>query len=158
MTANPIASIWRMLIERASGRVLGRLQLSPQALAGRRGEEAAYWHLRRQGFIMVERNYRPQGLHGEVDMIGWDGEVLVFIEVKTRRATDLKTPEAAVDWDKQQNLIAASREYRRRANLLSKPFRFDIISMVASQAASGAGSAAEMELRHFRDAFRAAEP
>src|ERR1700722_17821956 len=101
MTANPIASIWRILVERASRSTLRRRQLSPRALAGRRGEEAAYWHLRRQGVVMVARNYRPQGLHGEVDLIGWDGEVLVFIEVKTRSAAEVQTPDAAVDWDKK---------------------------------------------------------
>lgn len=154
MTAQPFGSIWRGLVQKASSAVLRRQKLSPDALAGRRGEEAAYWHLRRQGFVMVERNYRPKGLRGEIDLIGWEGDVLVFVEVKARRAAVVVTPEAAVDWDKQQNLIAAAGEYRRRANLLSKPFRFDIISIVAPNTEGGGESRADIKLQHFRDAFR----
>ncbi len=131
--------------------MLRRQQLSADLLMGRRGEEEAYWHLRHHGFIMVEKNYRPEGLHGEVDLIGWDRDVLVFIEVKTRRTGRVISPEAAVDWDKQQNLIAAAREYRRRGNLLSKPYRFDIVSIVV---AGNGGESPAMELQHFRDAFR----
>src|ERR1019366_9391595 len=99
-----------------------RQKFSPEARLGRNGEEAAYWHLRDRGFIMVERNYRPQGLRGEIDLIGWDGNVLVFVEVKSRRDAGIRMPEAAVDWEKERNLAAAAREYRRRSNQFSKPF------------------------------------
>lgn len=133
--------------------MLRRQKLIPDALLGRQGEEAAYWYLRNQGFLMVERNYRPQGLRSEIDLIGWEGDVLVFVEVKTRRAAAIRTPEAAVDGEKERNVVAAARQYRRRANQFSKPFRFDIVSMVAGNAASSAG----MEIHHFRDAFREAD-
>ncbi|MBI2817078.1 MAG: YraN family protein [Acidobacteria bacterium] len=150
MSVNPISSLWRTLIQKASIAVLNRQKLSPDAAAGRRGEEAAYWYLRRHGFVMVERNYRPKGLHGEIDLIGWEGDVLVFVEVKTRRAADIQTPDAAVDREKQEHVIAASREYRRHANLSSQPFRFDIVSIVAPEDAASS----DVDLRHFRDAFR----
>ncbi len=51
---------------------------------GRRGEEAAYFFLRKRGYVMVARNYRSARRRGEVDLIGWDRDVLCFIEVKTR--------------------------------------------------------------------------
>jgi len=80
MTArNPITRVWRSLVSRASSKLIERQKFSPEARLGRNGEEAAYWHLRDRGFTMVENNYRPEGLRGEIDLIGWDGDVLVFV-------------------------------------------------------------------------------
>ncbi len=138
------------MIQGASSAVLRRQDLNPDARFGRWGEEAAYWHLRKQGFVMVEKNYRPQGLRGEIDLIGWDGSTLVFIEVKTRQDSGLLDPDAAVDREKARNVAAAARQYRRRAGATEKPFRFDIVSISAKRAAEEG----DMEIRHFRDAFR----
>ena len=134
--------------------MLRRQHLTPTALLGREGEEAAYWHLRARGFVMVERNYRPQGLRGEIDLIGWEGDILVFIEVKTRRTIGRLMPETAVDLEKERNVVAAAGEYRRRTNQVSKPFRFDIVSIVTG----GAVSPPDASVEHFRDAFRSARP
>jgi putative endonuclease len=58
---------------------------SPQhQRTGRRGEEDTYFYLRRQGYIMVARNFRSPNRRGEIDLIAWHKEVLCFIEVKTR--------------------------------------------------------------------------
>ena len=61
---------------------------------GRRGEEAAYFYLRRLGYVMVARNFRSARRRGEIDLIGWDKDVLCFIEVKTRTTHDVKPAEA----------------------------------------------------------------
>src|SRR5438874_10007614 len=79
---------------------MAKLLLRPPAgpahqLTGTRGEEDAYFYLRRQGYVMVARNYRSPHRRGEIDLIGWDGEVLCFIEVKTRTTRDAKPAEAA---------------------------------------------------------------
>jgi len=50
---------------------------------GRRGEEDAYFYLRRLGYVMVAQNFHSPRRRGEIDLIGWDGETLCFIEVKT---------------------------------------------------------------------------
>ena len=50
---------------------------------GRQGEELAAAHLARLGFALLARNVRTR--HGEIDLIAFDGAVLVFAEVKTRR-------------------------------------------------------------------------
>lgn len=143
---NPVSHLWRKAVRTASGALLERQDLTPEALRGRQGEELAYWHLRHQGFIIVARNYRPQGLRGEIDLIGWEGDTLVFVEVKTRGLSPCRLPEAAVDREKEGHVIAAAREYRRRSNRLSAPFRFDIVSVITS--------AAGTQIEHFRDAFR----
>lgn len=57
---------------------------------GRRGEEAAYFHLRMLGYTMVARNFRSPRSRGEIDLIGWDHDVLCFVEVKTRTTRDVK--------------------------------------------------------------------
>ena len=143
---NPAIRFWHRVLRRMSFATLRRQDLSPTARVGREGEEAAYWYLREKGFIIVERNYRPVGAHTEIDLIGWDGGVLVFVEVKTRGPQTPLFPEAAVDQEKERHLIAAAREYRRRAHRLAAPVRFDIVSVLAS--ADG------MKVEHFRDAFR----
>ena len=150
---NPITRAWRSLVRRASSKLIDRQTLSPEARLGREGEEATYWHLRDRGLIMVEKNYRPVGLRSEVDLIGWDGDVLVFVEVKTRQSTGVMMPEAAVDRDKQRNMIAAARQYRRHANLLASPYRFDIVSVTVERDGVAQASS-KMKLEHFRDAFR----
>lgn len=58
---------------------------------GVRGETYAYWYLRRKGYIMVARNYTFPGMKGEIDMVGYDGQVLAFVEVKTRSIPSLET-------------------------------------------------------------------
>ncbi len=145
---------WQRLVRAASHAVLARQKLAPTQLLGRQGEEEAYWHLRDQGFVMVERNYRPEGLRAEIDLIGWERDVLVFVEVKTRRRTDVLMPEAAVDLEKERNVIAASREYRKRSRLGTKPYRFDIVSLVAADEMGAGATGPEFELKHYRDAFR----
>ena len=133
------------MVRRASEALLRRKSLSPGALVGWQGEEAAYWYLRQQGYVMVERNYHPPGLHSEIDLIGWEGTTLVFVEVKTRSDNALRLPEAAVDQDKRRNISAAARSYRKRANQLAAPFRFDVISVTAAPAG--------LQIQHFREAF-----
>ncbi|MBZ5679698.1 MAG: YraN family protein [Acidobacteriia bacterium] len=95
---------------------------------GQRGEEAAYFHLRNLGYIVVARNFRTPKCHGEIDLIGWEQDVLCFIEVKTRTSRNVKTPEAAVDRHKRREIAAVAREYLRRLPPLCQ-WRFDIVSV-----------------------------
>ena len=103
---------------------MAKLLLRPPAgpahqLTGTRGEEDAYFYLRRQGYVMVARNYRSPHRRGEIDLIGWDGEVLCFIEVKTRTTRDAKPAEAASamtsnTWSRewQKNICGRWRAHR----------------------------------------------
>ncbi len=95
---------------------------------GTRGEEDAYFHLRKLGYAMVARNFRSPRCRGEIDLIGWDSDVLCFIEVKTRTSMDVKTPEAAVDRHKRREVAAVAREYLRQAPPMCQ-WRFDIVSV-----------------------------
>ena len=95
---------------------------------GRQGEEIAYFHLRRLGYTMVARNYRSPRCRGEIDLIGWEGDVLCFVEVKTRTTRDVKPGEAAVDRHKRREVAAVAREYLRRLPP-SCQWRFDVVSV-----------------------------
>jgi putative endonuclease len=95
---------------------------------GRRGEEDAYFYLRRQGYVMVSRNYRSCRRRGEIDLIGWDQDVLCFIEVKTRTTRDVKPAQAAVDRDKQRGLAAVAEEYLAHM-APSCRWRFDVVTV-----------------------------
>jgi putative endonuclease len=95
---------------------------------GRRGEEDTYFYLRRLGYVIVARNFRSPRRHGEIDLIGWDKNVLCFIEVKTRTSHAVKPAEAAVDQSKKRELSAVAREYLRHLPP-DCTFRFDVVSV-----------------------------
>ncbi len=116
---------------------------------GLRGEEDAYFYLRRLGYIMVARNYRSPRCRGEIDLIAWDGDVLCFIEVKTRTSMNVKTAEAAVDRHKRREIAQVARDYLR--HLPSEcQWRFDVVSVYYNDLARGP------EIEVFRNASLAA--
>jgi putative endonuclease len=81
---------------------------------GRSGEEAAYFYLRRLGYTIIARNFRSPLHRGELDLVGWDKDVLCFIEVKTRTTRDVKPAEAAVDREKQKDLQYVAHDFLRQ--------------------------------------------
>ena len=95
---------------------------------GRRGEEDAYFHLRSLDYVIVARNFRSPRCRGEIDLIGWDRDVLCFVEVKARTSHDVRTPEAAVDRHKRREVALVAREYLRRMPP-SCQWRFDVVSV-----------------------------
>jgi putative endonuclease len=130
----------------SAARLLPRKTTTPQHLdIGRRGEEAAYFYLREQGYVIIARNYRSSRSRSELDLVGWDGDTLCFIEVKTRTTRDVLPAEAAVDAEKQRDLSRVAREFLRRMNG-DPPFRFDIVSVYLENE-----TAPDIEL--FRQAF-----
>lgn len=116
------------LVLRVLDRITPARRRAVHLATGSRGEEEAYFHLRRLGYVMVARNFRSPRRRGELDLVGWDGDTLCFVEVKTRTTRDVKPAEAAVDDDKQRELALMAGEYMRRME--QKPqFRFDVVSV-----------------------------
>jgi putative endonuclease len=113
-------------------RILPPDQTADHLRTGRRGEEDAYFYLRRIGYVMVARNFRAPNRRGEIDLIGWQQDTLCFVEVKTRTTRDVKTAEAAVDRDKRRELFAVAREYLRHLPP-SCQWRFDVVSVYYDQ-------------------------
>jgi putative endonuclease len=116
------------LLDRLGSRNATRKQLPAHQRTGRRGEEDAYFYLRRLGYVMVARNYRSPRRRGEIDLIGGDGDVLCFIEVKTRSSREVKPAEAAVDNEKKRELGGMAHEYLRRLPDAVQ-WRFDVVSV-----------------------------
>ncbi len=141
-------------VTRFSLRLLDRvaeLLLKPPAVAahqkvGIRGEEEAYFYLRRLGYVMVARNWRSPRRRGEIDLVGWDGDVLCFVEVKSRTTRDVKPAEAAVDAAKQDELGGMAREYLR--HVAGAPsWRFDVLRIYFDQ------PGASPQITLFKNAF-----
>lgn len=95
---------------------------------GVKGEEEAYFRLRKLGYVIVARNFRSPRCRGEIDLIGWEKDVLCFIEVKTRKSREVKPAEAAVDRHKRREIAEVAREYLRQLPP-SCQWRFDIVSV-----------------------------
>lgn len=115
---------------------------------GIRGETYAYWYLRRHGYTLIARNFRSPGIKGEIDMVGYDGRVLAFVEVKTRgvgeEADPSKAqarPEDAVNWEKRRNLTRMAKQFLRARRLESAECRFDVMAIE-----NHAGSCPEVRL------------
>jgi len=112
---------------------------------GRVGEDLAHRHLRRRGCTVVARNYRTPSGSGEIDIIVWEGDTLVFVEVKTRSTSDFGEPERAVDVQKREKIRRAAQDYLRRVEVEWKQARFDIVSIVLAK---------PPRIDWIRDAFR----
>jgi putative endonuclease len=128
-------------------RLTARRRREPQHLAnGRRGERAAFFHLRRLGFVVTAQRWRTPKAAGDLDLVAWDNDVLCFVEVKTRTTRAVAPAEAAVDTDKKRMLRKMAHHYLRQLPNRDVPVRFDILSIYFE-----AGSSAEFTL--FRGAF-----
>lgn len=119
---------------------------SPEAIApvarhlelGRRGEDLAAAYLLRAGYRLVAANFSvPVGrnrngaeINVEIDLVAYDGETLCFVEVKTRASDWFAPPQANVDRRKQRQIVRAARAYRRMFDLVSEPYRYDVVSVV----------------------------
>jgi putative endonuclease len=114
----------------------GPEERSERRRTGLRGETFAYWYLRQLGYVVVRRNYRVPHRHGEIDLIGWDGPVLAFVEVKTRTTATGGPPEEAMDRAKQQEIVSMARDYLRRAKLADSRCRFDVVAIEARTGAA----------------------
>jgi putative endonuclease len=137
LTLRALDSIARILPSKDSG---------PKHLhTGRSGEEAAYFYLREQGYVIIARNYRSPRSRSELDLVGWDGATLCFIEVKTRTTRNIMPAEAAVDAEKQRDLSRVAREFLRKIKS-DPPFRFDIVSVYLE-------AGPEPDIGLFKDAF-----
>jgi putative endonuclease len=115
-------------LDRLAGRTLPSEATPEHQRTGRRGEEDACFYHRKLGYVIVARNFRSPRRKGEIDLIGWDGEILCFIEVKTRSSHEIKPAEAAVDQAKRQELAAVAGQYLRRMPP-SCQWRFDVLTV-----------------------------
>jgi putative endonuclease len=127
------AQRWGLLhLQNLGQRLHPRHLKAPHLLVGERGEFEALFFLRRQGYTIVERRWKTPDLNGDLDLVGWDGEFLCFIEVKARTARDLTPAASAVNDTKRRILRRLARSYRRTLPKQPDhpiPLRFDVVSV-----------------------------
>jgi putative endonuclease len=107
-------------------------------ILGELGEELAARFLENHGYTLVAANFKvPIGrnlndaaVSGEIDLIALDGDVLCFVEVKTRSSVDFAEPTAAVNLRKQRQIIRTARVYRNIFRIHEMEYRFDVVSVV----------------------------
>ena len=94
---------------------------------GNFGEELACQFLKRQGYKILERNYRIRG--GEIDIVARDGEYLAFIEVKTRYSHDYGLPSESITYFKIKSLLKTALFYIQKINWGDKGYRIDLVTV-----------------------------
>jgi len=109
---------------------------------GEHGERAALNYLvDYQGYRVVVTNFRAplgrglrgQKLNAEIDVVAYDQETLVFVEVKTRTSIGMVAPERAVDLRKQRQIARAARRYRQLMKVLEEPYRYDVVTVLPGE-------------------------
>jgi putative endonuclease len=113
-------------------------ELAAHLALGERGEALAAAHLERAGYALVAANFKlPVGrnlrgaiINAEIDLVAYDGDVLCFVEVKTRASDWFAAPEQNVDRRKQRQIARAARVYRRTFGLTAAPYRYDVVSVI----------------------------
>ncbi|MBA4423464.1 MAG: YraN family protein [Syntrophus sp. (in: bacteria)] len=94
---------------------------------GKKGEDLAAAYLTKTGYRIIERNYRC--VFGEIDIVAWEGETLVFAEVKSRRTEAYGAPQLAVGREKQNKISRIALNYLSEKHLCRHPARFDVVAV-----------------------------
>lgn len=100
-------------------------------LLGRKGERIACRWLLREGFDILARRWN--GRRGELDIVAFEGDLLAFIEVKTRSSSQYGEPWEFVDPRKQLVLQSAADEFIAEYDLGQYAYRFDIVSVTGTE-------------------------
>lgn len=129
----PLHRLYLWLSDKAVQRENRQEATQPAHLqTGERGEDLAFFYLRSKRYTVVARRWHAARCRGDLDLVAWDGDTLVIVEVKTRTARDFAPAEASVDRDKQRTLRRLALAYRHR---IPEPWRdhtlvrFDIVSV-----------------------------
>lgn len=113
-------------------------------LVGAWGEQRAADHLLAAGMVLLDRNWRCRA--GEIDIIARDGDVLVFVEVKTRRGDAFGAPVDAVSPRKTARLRQLAAHWLAESGLHPSQVRFDVVSVIRRQVGG-------VRIEHLRGAF-----
>ena len=108
---------------------------------GNAGEEYVCGRISERGFKIIERNVQQR--FAEIDIVALDGDVLCFIEVRTRKDASLGHPAETVNAKKQRSIRRAAEAYLAKHNVPPRPIRFDVATILWNT----------MEYQYFENAF-----
>lgn len=116
---------------------------------GAEGEARAAAHLRAAGYRIADRNVRVGGV--ELDIVAERADVVVFVEVKTRRSRRHGGGEAAVSWQKRRRLAVGAAAWLASRRRHARVVRFDVIAWHVEK--PGPTAEPVWHLRHYEAAF-----
>lgn len=111
---------------------------------GKLGERFAVHYLNKKRYKIIKKGFRLY--KGDIDIIAYDGRILVFIEVKTRRGNRFGLPEEAVHFSKQKQIRKIAKGFISMNKLEEEACRFDILSLDYNESKG-------FKVTHFKDAF-----
>ncbi|MGA1826438.1 MAG: YraN family protein [bacterium] len=111
---------------------------------GRWGERKAAEYLTSIGYKIEESNFRCN--LGEIDIIGWDEDVLVFIEVKTRKTDTFGDALESINYWKRRKISRVAMYFIKKKNLDYMNCRFDVITVINNNN--------QIKINLYKDAFQ----
>ncbi len=119
--------------------------MTPEKRLGEWGEVEAQRYLEAMGYVFVERNYRAP--EGEIDLVMQDGDIVAFVEVKTRSSNKFGSPEESVSKVKRQRLQRAAWAFLEEHEMLNASWRIDVVAIETST------NRTILRLDHYPNAF-----
>lgn len=109
-------------------------------VVGRWGENIACEYLSKHKYKIIDRNFTCR--FGEIDVVAYDGETIIFVEVKARKDDSFGMPREAVNWRKQQTIVKCANYWLYKKKQTGVPVRFDVVEILGDK------------VNHIEDAFR----
>lgn len=119
----------------------------PRQRLGLQGEESAIAYLTSRGWLIEGHRYRMGRL--EIDLIARRGQLVAFVEVKTRRSDEFGSGREAIGWRKRQAIGRVAEVWRHRNGKPGDTYRFDVVEVVVRSARAGGN-----RVLHIEDAWR----
>jgi putative endonuclease len=116
-----------------------------RGILGSQGERQAASFLKKSGFRILARGVTNQ--FGEIDLIALDGDVVVFVEVRTRRSWEAGHPAESITPEKQARLTRAALVFLKQKRLLEHRSRFDVVAITWPE------DQRPPQIEHYRNAF-----
>ena len=123
----------------------------PDHALGARGEKLAARFLRKKGYKVLYRDFKPRR-GGQIDIVCRDDDTLVFVEVKSRRDEELQRPVDGIHADQKRSISRGALTWLRMLDNPDIPFRFDVVEVIAPEG----GAKPRLEL--IQNAFQLAKP
>ena len=98
---------------------------------GKKSEDLAVWYLKKNGYKILEQNYRTR--LGEIDIIAKDKKTLVFVEVKSRRSVRYGSPKWSVTHQKQRKISMVALQYLKKTRQTDAAARFDVVAVISNR-------------------------
>ena len=98
---------------------------------GKKSENLAVWYLKKNGYKILEQNYRTQ--LGEIDIIAKEKKTIVFVEVKSRKSIRYGNPKWAVTLKKQRKISMVALQYLKSIRQTDARARFDVVAIISNR-------------------------